>query len=143
MNVEENREFVVLVDAHDREIGVCGKLEAHLRGELHRALSVVVVNGRGEWLLHRRAATKYHSPGLWTNTCCSHPRPGEAPLAFIGKGVNGARRWISLGVFNFQPSELAKFATLLYAADYMVRKMEVIQYIPVDISTASETTTID
>ena len=81
MNVEESREFVVLVDAHDREIGVCGKLEAHLRGELHRALSVVVVNGRGEWLLHRRAAAKYHSPGLWTNTCCSHPRPGEAPLA--------------------------------------------------------------
>ena len=77
MNPLEDKEFVVLVDAHDREIGVRRKLEAHRSGELHRALSVVLVNGAGEWLLHRRAAGKYHSPGLWTNACCSHPRPGE------------------------------------------------------------------
>lgn len=70
-------EHVVLVDRGDRQVGAMEKLEAHRRGLLHRAISVFVFNGRGELLLQRRAPGKYHSAGLWTNTCCSHPRPGE------------------------------------------------------------------
>jgi isopentenyl-diphosphate delta-isomerase len=71
-------ERVVLVDANDAEVGTLEKQRAHLEGRLHRAFSVFVMNSRGEMLLQRRAAGKYHSGGLWTNTCCSHPRPGEA-----------------------------------------------------------------
>ncbi|HEX8393523.1 MAG TPA: isopentenyl-diphosphate Delta-isomerase [Longimicrobium sp.] len=70
-------ERVVLVDENDAELGVLEKQRAHTEGRLHRALSVFVVNGEGQMLLQRRAASKYHSPGQWTNTCCSHPRPGE------------------------------------------------------------------
>jgi isopentenyl-diphosphate delta-isomerase len=70
-------EKVILVDDVDQEIGVREKMAAHQRGELHRAFSVFVFNARGEMLLQKRAPLKYHSGGLWTNTCCSHPRPGE------------------------------------------------------------------
>ena len=68
---------VVLVDREDRATGTLEKLEAHRKGVLHRAISVFVFNTSGELLLQRRAAGKYHSEGLWTNTCCSHPYPGE------------------------------------------------------------------
>lgn len=70
-------EQVVLVDSRNHEVGVMDKSEAHLLGKLHRALSIFIFNSKGELLLHRRALGKYHSSGLWTNTCCSHPRPGE------------------------------------------------------------------
>lgn len=70
-------ERVILVDADDAEIGAEEKLSAHRAALLHRAFSVFVLNSRGEMLLQRRAGGKYHSGGLWTNTCCSHPRPGE------------------------------------------------------------------
>ncbi len=73
-------ERVILVDAHDAERGTEEKLRAHRDGALHRAFSVLVVNGRGEVLLQRRAAGKYHCGGLWSNTCCGHPRPGETTL---------------------------------------------------------------
>lgn len=73
-------EMVVLVDERDREVGLAPKLDAHERALLHRAFSVFVLNGRGELLLQRRADGKYHSGGLWTNTACGHPRPGE-PVA--------------------------------------------------------------
>lgn len=68
---------VVLVDSNDQEIGTCEKMEAHTKGLLHRAFSVFIFNDAGELLLQRRAFGKYHSEGLWTNTCCSHPAPGE------------------------------------------------------------------
>ena len=68
---------VVLVDANDRPIGKMAKLEAHLRGLLHRAVSVFVRDSNGRLLLQQRAPGKYHSGTLWSNTCCSHPRPGE------------------------------------------------------------------
>ncbi len=71
------REYVVLVDQMGREIGTQEKMQAHREGRLHRAFSIFVFNAVGELLLQRRARTKYHSGGLWTNTCCSHPRPGE------------------------------------------------------------------
>jgi isopentenyl-diphosphate delta-isomerase len=68
---------VVLVDQDDAEVGVMEKMEAHEKGLLHRAFSIFLFNENGEMLLQRRALTKYHSPGLWTNTCCSHPMLGE------------------------------------------------------------------
>lgn len=71
-------EQVVLVNDHDEETGVMEKMEAHRTGSLHRAFSVLLFNSRGEMLLQKRAQNKYHSSGLWTNTCCSHPRPGES-----------------------------------------------------------------
>ena len=70
-------EELILVDANDQEIGVMEKMEAHEKGLLHRAFSILLFNTKGELLLQQRALEKYHSPGLWTNTCCSHPRPNE------------------------------------------------------------------
>jgi isopentenyl-diphosphate delta-isomerase len=70
---------VILVDADDVAIGTAGKLDAHQRGLKHRAISVLVRNAAGEFLLQRRSPAKYHSGGLWTNACCSHPLPGENP----------------------------------------------------------------
>jgi len=72
-----NEERVVLVDTADNEVGTAPKLQAHRTGDLHRAISVFVFDSEGRMLLQRRAEGKYHSGGLWSNTCCSHPRPGE------------------------------------------------------------------
>jgi len=71
---------VILVDENDEQIGTMGKIEVHQKALLHRAFSVFVFNEKGEILLHRRAIKKYHSGGLWTNACCSHPKPGEETL---------------------------------------------------------------
>jgi len=71
-------EYVVLVDEQDREQGVMEKLEAHRKGLLHRAISVLVFNCEGELLIQRRASGKYHWPGIWANTCCTHPRKDES-----------------------------------------------------------------
>lgn len=73
-------EKVILVDAYDNEIGEMFKQECHVKGLLHRAFSVFVFNSAGDLLLQQRAFSKYHSPGLWTNTCCSHPRKGEKTI---------------------------------------------------------------
>jgi isopentenyl-diphosphate delta-isomerase len=70
---------VVLVNEEDEPLGTAEKIRAHTEGWLHRALSVFVFDEAGRLLLHRRAADKYHSGGLWSNTCCSHPYPDEAP----------------------------------------------------------------
>ena len=70
-------EEVILVDESDNAIGTMEKMEAHRQGKLHRAFSVLLFNSQGELLLQKRAKSKYHSAGLWTNTCCSHPAPGE------------------------------------------------------------------
>ena len=70
-------EQVILVDELDNEIGTKEKMQAHKEALLHRAFSVFIFNKKRELLLQRRALKKYHSPGLWTNTCCSHPRPNE------------------------------------------------------------------
>lgn len=75
-----NKEYVVLVDANNNEIGIMEKQEAHEKALLHRAFSVFVFNSVGELMLQQRALDKYHSSGLWTNTCCSHPRAGETTL---------------------------------------------------------------
>jgi isopentenyl-diphosphate delta-isomerase len=70
-------EDVVLVNEKNKAIGTEGKMKAHRGGKLHRAFSVFLFNKKGEILIQKRAKSKYHSPGLWTNTCCSHPRPKE------------------------------------------------------------------
>ncbi len=71
-------EEVILVDQDDNAIGTMEKMEAHHKGLLHRAFSVVIFNSKGEILLQKRAQSKYHSAGLWTNACCSHPLPNES-----------------------------------------------------------------
>ena len=71
---------VVLVNEEDEAVGTAEKLRAHTEGWLHRALSVFVFDEAGRLLLHQRAADKYHSGGLWSNTCCSHPHPDESPV---------------------------------------------------------------
>jgi isopentenyl-diphosphate Delta-isomerase len=70
-------EEVILVNEQDEQTGTIEKMEAHRKALLHRAFSIFIFNTKGEMLLQQRAMGKYHSPGLWTNTCCSHPRPGE------------------------------------------------------------------
>jgi len=72
---------VILVDEHDRQIGVREKQLAHVEGVLHRAISIFIFDASGRsMLLQQRAAQKYHSGGLWSNTCCSHPAPGESTI---------------------------------------------------------------
>jgi isopentenyl-diphosphate delta-isomerase len=73
-------EEVILVNANDEQIGTMPKMEAHEKAQLHRAFSVFILNDKGEIMLQQRAAHKYHSPLLWTNTCCSHQRVGETNL---------------------------------------------------------------
>lgn len=73
-------EEVILVNEEDQPIGQMEKMEAHQKGLLHRAFSVLIFNSKDQVLLQKRASSKYHSGGLWTNTCCSHPRPGETVL---------------------------------------------------------------
>ncbi|TAJ47774.1 MAG: isopentenyl-diphosphate Delta-isomerase [Chitinophagaceae bacterium] len=74
-------EQVILVDEHDVLTGTMEKMAAHEKAVLHRAFSVFIFNAQGDMLLQQRAKDKYHSGGLWTNSCCSHPRPGEETLA--------------------------------------------------------------
>lgn len=76
MTIQKNEPQVILVDTHDRAIGTASKSEAHKQPRLHRAFSVFLYSG-GSMLIQQRADEKYHSGGLWSNGCCSHPRPGE------------------------------------------------------------------
>ena len=79
MTGSNDTQKVVLVDENDKETGLEDKLKAHQNGaKLHRAISIFVFNSKGETLLQQRAMTKYHSTGQWSNTCCSHPYPGES-----------------------------------------------------------------
>jgi isopentenyl-diphosphate delta-isomerase len=94
---------VILVDENDHEVGLMEKMEAHQKGLLHRAFSVLVFNDNGELLLQKRAFGKYHSEGLWTNTCCSHPYPGESILEA------GKRRLFEEMGFTCELSEVFAF----------------------------------
>ncbi|MFE5833300.1 MULTISPECIES: isopentenyl-diphosphate Delta-isomerase [unclassified Streptomyces] len=96
-----------LVDEDGRTIGTAEKLAAHQApGQLHRAFSVFLFDESGRLLLQRRALGKYHSPGVWSNTCCGHPYPGEAPFAAAAR-----RTFEELGV---SPSLLAEAGTVRY-----------------------------
>jgi len=74
------KEQVILVDSNDTTLGCMEKFEAHRKGLLHRAISVFLFNSNGQWILQQRASNKYHSNSLWSNTCCTHPFPGESTL---------------------------------------------------------------
>ncbi|MGM0636084.1 MAG: isopentenyl-diphosphate Delta-isomerase [Bacteroidota bacterium] len=78
--MNKTKEQVILVDENDQQIGTMEKIEAHEKGLLHRAFSVFVYNDKNELMLQQRAFSKYHTPGLWTNTCCSHQREGESNI---------------------------------------------------------------
>jgi len=100
------QEDVILVDPDDREIGIAEKLEAHRRGDLHRAFSVLIWDRSGRLLLQRRQIGKYHSGGLWTNSCCGHPRPGEscetAASRRLGEEMGIACPLTAIGTFTYR-----------------------------------------
>ena len=74
------KEIIICVDRNDKEIGYIEKIDAHIKGVLHRALSIFIFNDKNEVLLQKRYSGKYHSPGLWTNTCCTHPNKNESTI---------------------------------------------------------------
>jgi len=98
--MEEN---VILVDVLDNQLGLMPKMEAHEKAVLHRAFSVFIFNDKGELMLQHRAAHKYHSPLLWTNTCCSHQRDGESNIEA------GKRRLIEEMGFKTNLKEIFSF----------------------------------
>ena len=98
--MEEN---VILVDVLDNQLGLMPKMEAHEKAVLHRAFSVFIFNDEGELMLQQRAAHKYHSPLLWTNTCCSHQRDGESNIEA------GKRRLIEEMGFKTNLKEIFSF----------------------------------
>lgn len=102
------QEHVILVDSLGREIGTEEKLKAHREGKLHRAFSIFIFNTPGELLLQKRSEKKYHSSGLWTNTCCSHPRRGESDYCAARRRLNE-----EMG-FDCELTELFSF---IYQAD--------------------------
>lgn len=112
---------VILVDENDTETGLMGKTEVHKKGLLHRAVSVFIINTKGEWLLQRRSLAKYHSAGLWTNACCSHPLPGES-------AENAAKRRLKeemgmecdlIPLFNFTYREILENGLIEHDLDYV------------------------
>ncbi len=100
---------VILVDKNDLPLGTMPKLEAHQKGLLHRAFSVFIFNSKGELLLQQRALDKYHSAGLWSNTCCSHPMPGESTTDAVRR-----RLWEEMGLV----CELTPVFNFVYKADF-------------------------
>ena len=101
-------EYVVLVTKDDKPLGTMEKMEAHEKGVLHRAFSIFIFNSQKQLLMQRRAMEKYHSPGLWTNTVCSHPRSGEDVL-----DAGNRRLEEEMGL----KSELSELFSFLYKAD--------------------------
>ena len=106
-------EQVILVNREDKELGTMGKMAAHEQGELHRAFSVFLFNDQGDTLLQQRAAGKYHSPGLWTNSCCSHPRQGETVEAAAQRRLGE-----ELGIQLADISDLERHFHFVYRADF-------------------------
>lgn len=78
----------MLIDENDIQVGTGEKMDVHQKGLLHRAFSILVFNSKGELMLQLRAKNKYHSGGLWTNTCCSHPRPGDEVMPAAHRRLN-------------------------------------------------------
>jgi len=106
-------EYVILVNPDDQTVGRMEKMEAHEKGVLHRAFSVFLFNEKGETLLQQRAAEKYHSPLLWTNTCCSHPREGETVLEAAGRRV-----FEELGISPQEIKDLHSDFHFVYRAEF-------------------------
>jgi isopentenyl-diphosphate delta-isomerase len=113
--MEHKKDTVILVDEQDKVIGTAEKMEAHRQGLLHRAFSVLLFNQNNEILLQRRAWDKYHSPGLWTNTCCSHPYPDEPTIVAARRRLNeemhidcSIREWFSFVYKEHLPNGLTE-----------------------------------
>ena len=87
MSLNDIKKQVVLVDSKDAYLGTMEKMEAHKKGVMHRAVSILIFNTKGEWLLHQRALNKYHTGGIWTNACCTHPFLGENYEAAVERRV--------------------------------------------------------
>jgi len=102
-------EKVILVDVEDQQVGTIGKMEAHEKALLHRAFSIFILNSNLELLMQQRAYGKYHSPGLWTNTCCSHQREDESNIEA------GSRRLMEEMGMNVPLQELFTF---IYKASF-------------------------
>lgn len=102
-------EKVILVDTNDTPLGIMPKMEAHEKAVLHRAFSVFILNSKNELLLQQRAFNKYHSPGLWTNTCCSHQREGETNIE-----AGNRRLFEEMGI----KSELSELFSFIYKAPF-------------------------
>lgn len=103
-------ERVILVNERDEPVGTMEKIEAHEKALLHRAFSVFIFNDKGETMIQQRALHKYHSPGLWTNTCCSHQREGESNTAA------GKRRLME--EMGFTVDELKEVFSFIYKAPF-------------------------
>jgi isopentenyl-diphosphate delta-isomerase len=112
----DDAERVILVDAEDAPLGVASKLHAHRVGALHRAFSVFLLDARDRVLMQRRAPGKYHSAGLWSNTCCGHPRPGERTSAAAARRLTE-----EMGV---SPPPLARVGVVRYRARLSNRLIE-------------------
>tara|TARA_B110000438_G_scaffold59478_1_gene59620 strand:- start:694 stop:1209 length:516 start_codon:yes stop_codon:yes gene_type:complete len=102
-------EMVILVDNNDNQLGLMEKMEAHEKAILHRAFSVFILNDNNELLLQKRALSKYHSPGLWTNTCCSHPRNGES---VINAGLRRLKEEMGF------ETEISSLLSFIYKAEF-------------------------
>jgi isopentenyl-diphosphate delta-isomerase len=102
-------EMVILVDNNDNQLGLMEKIEAHEKAILHRAFSVFILNDNNELLLQKRALSKYHSPGLWTNTCCSHPRNGES---IINAGLRRLKEEMGF------ETEISSLLSFVYKAEF-------------------------
>jgi len=96
-------DFVILVNKNDKKIGLMPKMEAHKKGALHRAFSVFIFNNKNELMIQKRNINKYHSPGLWTNTCCSHQKDGESNI------TAGKRRLLEEMGFCVELNEIGSF----------------------------------
>lgn len=105
----KEEELVILVNENDEQLGTMPKMEAHEKAILHRAFSVFIMNDKGETMLQQRAANKYHSPLLWTNTCCSHQQIGESNVEA------GKRRLFEEMGFETELNELFSF---IYKASF-------------------------
>lgn len=103
------KENVILVNENDEQIGVMEKIEAHEKALLHRAFSVFILNDEGELMLQQRALHKYHSPGLWTNTCCSHQREGESNISAGKRRLQEEMGFVT---------ELAEAVSFIYKAPF-------------------------
>lgn len=103
------KENVILVNENDEQIGLMEKIEAHEKALLHRAFSVFILNDKGELMLQQRALHKYHSPGLWTNTCCSHQRDGESNITAGKRRLQEEMGFVT---------ELAETVSFIYKAPF-------------------------
>lgn len=103
------KENVILVNENDEQIGLMEKIEAHEKALLHRAFSVFILNDKGELMLQQRALHKYHSPGLWTNTCCSHQREGESNITAGKRRLQEEMGFVT---------ELAEAVSFIYKAPF-------------------------